>query len=204
MKRRAFTLLELLVVISIIGILVAIGLPALMAAKKASKEKACRASISNIETALGSYEAKFGDYPPSGDFVKGANTLNQGGESLVWHLFSTTKGGPYLDMSTWESKLGNSDADDAGKKPDNSVYQLSEMKELEDEWKNPFIYFHWRDYAKPARFSHYMIHAEEQDCVPAKSSKSGAYHGPGKFQLWSAGSDDKNNNGEEGDIAPWD
>ena len=180
-----------------------IGLPALISAKRASKEKACRASITQIETALGSYEPKWGDYPPSAPMTKGANDINTGAENLVWCLFHTKKGGPYLDMASWEEKLINTDADDAGKKPDDSVYSLTELKELGDEFHNPFIYFHHNDYAKPDKYMKYMIAGQEAECRPQKSTKSGNYHAPSTFMIWSAGSDNKNDNGGEDDVAPW-
>ncbi len=203
MKRRGFTLLELLIVISIIGVLVAIGLPALVAARKHSKEKACRATIAQVDTALTSYESKFADYPPSGGFVRGANDVNQGSESLVWHLFTTQKGGPYLDMSTWEDALVNGDGDVAPKAPDSSVYMKTDMVELADQFRNPIVYFHNRDYSKPAKYGKYTIAGKDVDCVPQKSPKTGNYHSPGKYMLWSAGGDDENQNGGEGDVASW-
>ncbi|KAF0242117.1 MAG: hypothetical protein FD180_4100 [Planctomycetota bacterium] len=195
--------MELLVVISIIGVLVAIGLPALVAARKHSKEKACRAVGVQIDTALTSYETKFADYPPSGGFVKGANDINQGCESLVWHLFTTQKGGPFLDMSTWEDSLVNGDADATAKPPDSSMFMKNELVELADPFKNPFVYFHSRDYSKPAKFGKYTLAGKEVECVPQKSLKTGNYHAPGKYMLWSIGGDDENQNGGEEDVASW-
>ncbi|MEK6677112.1 MAG: type II secretion system protein [Planctomycetota bacterium] len=55
--RSAFTLLELLVVIAIIALLVAILLPSLEAARRASKNSACLANIKNIGTSSRVYEA---------------------------------------------------------------------------------------------------------------------------------------------------
>lgn len=203
MKTRGFTLLELLIVIAIIGVLVGIGLPALVAAKRASKEKACKADVVQISSALDSYTSKHGDYPPTGGWLKGINDVNVGNEGLVWHLFINKSGGPYLDMASWEGKLENKDADDGGKKNPDSVYQKTELPELVDEFHNPYIYFHHRDYAKPDKYSKYTIAGQEQICKPGKSDKTGNYHAPGKFQVWSAGSDDTNNDGGEGDIASW-
>ncbi|MCC6737802.1 MAG: type II secretion system protein [Planctomycetia bacterium] len=203
MKRRGFTLLELLIVISIIGVLVAIGLPALVAAKRSSKEKAVRATIAQIDTALTSYETKFADYPPSGGFVKGANDVNQGSESLVWHLFTTQKGGPFLDMSTWEDALVNTDSDSTSKPPDSSTFMKNDLVELGDAFRNPIVYFHNRDYSKPAKYGKYVLAGKDADCVPQKSTKTGNYHAPGKYMLWSIGGDDENHNGGEEDIASW-
>ncbi len=195
--------MELLVVISIIGVLAALAIPALFAARKRSKVSACRTTITQLDNALTSYESKFADYPPSGGFTKGSNDINQGNESLVWHLFTTQKGGPFLDMSSWEAELINGDADAAAKPPDSSNYMKNDLVELGDAFKNPFVYFHSRDYQKPAKFGKYTIAGAEVECVPQKSAKTGNYYSPGKYMLWSAGGDDENNNGSEEDVASW-
>lgn len=198
-----FTLLELLIVISIIGVLVGIALPALVVAKKHSKEKACRADLAQIDQALTGYETKYADYPPTGGFAKGANEVNWGSESLVWHLFTTQKGGPYLDMSSWESKLVNTDTDATAKPPDQSQFAKNDLMELGDAFRNPFVYFHNRDYGKAAKFQKYTISGKDFDCVPQKSPKTGNWFSPGKYMLWSAGGDDENNNGGEEDVSSW-
>jgi prepilin-type N-terminal cleavage/methylation domain-containing protein len=55
--RLAFTLIELLVVIAIVGILVAILLPAIGAARDASRRTACLNNLHQIATALHSYQS---------------------------------------------------------------------------------------------------------------------------------------------------
>jgi prepilin-type N-terminal cleavage/methylation domain-containing protein len=65
---RAFTLVELLVVIVIIGILIGLLVPAVGAVRRIAREGACRAVLSAIETGLESYKADGnlgGAYPPS-------------------------------------------------------------------------------------------------------------------------------------------
>jgi prepilin-type N-terminal cleavage/methylation domain-containing protein len=61
----AFTLVELLVVISIIGILAAFTIPALRAFKRAAVLNQTRAEMANLETAIDSFKAAYGFYPPS-------------------------------------------------------------------------------------------------------------------------------------------
>ena len=63
-RRPGFTLVELLVAISIIGILMAIAIPAIGAALRSGRESAVRAEIESIKQSLEAYKLKYGDYPP--------------------------------------------------------------------------------------------------------------------------------------------
>ena len=56
-RQSAFTLIELLVVIAIIALLIAILLPSLEAARRASKKSTCLAHIKNIASSSRVYEA---------------------------------------------------------------------------------------------------------------------------------------------------
>jgi prepilin-type N-terminal cleavage/methylation domain-containing protein len=61
---RAFTLIELLVVIAIIGLLAAMIFPITGAVNRAKIKELTRAELSQVETAIESYKAKYGFYPP--------------------------------------------------------------------------------------------------------------------------------------------
>lgn len=63
--RRAFTMIELLVVILIIGILLALLLPAINSAIKTAKNAQVSSEIQGLQTALNQFKTAYSDYPPS-------------------------------------------------------------------------------------------------------------------------------------------
>lgn len=62
--RRAFTLVELLIVIVIIGMLVALLIPAITAVIRRAADFRAGTDIANLASAVEAYNTKYGDYPP--------------------------------------------------------------------------------------------------------------------------------------------
>ena len=64
--RRGFTLVELLVVITIIGILIALLLPAVQSAREAARALQCKNNVKQMALACLTHESIRGHFPASG------------------------------------------------------------------------------------------------------------------------------------------
>ncbi|WP_422923116.1 DUF1559 domain-containing protein [Singulisphaera sp. PoT] len=63
-SRRGFTLIEILVVVSIVGLLVALLLPAAQSAREAARRNACQNNLKQFGIALNNYSSTYGVMPP--------------------------------------------------------------------------------------------------------------------------------------------
>jgi prepilin-type N-terminal cleavage/methylation domain-containing protein/prepilin-type processing-associated H-X9-DG protein len=80
-RKSGFTLVELLVVIAIIGVLVALLLPAVQAAREASRRSSCQSNMRQLGIALHSYHNDRKQFPPNSHWLSG--TYSDCGESIT-------------------------------------------------------------------------------------------------------------------------
>ena len=101
---RAFTLVELLVVIAIIGILVALLLPAIQAAREASRRTKCTNNLKQIGIALQNYHDINKKFPP-GSFWYGTSYGEYRG-SIMIRLMPFIERQGIFDMYDFENSKG--------------------------------------------------------------------------------------------------
>ncbi len=83
-SRSGFTLVEVLVVIAIIGILVALSLPAVSAAREAARKTQCMNNLSQISLALHMYESAFEMFPSGTQEATGPISNTPTGYHISW------------------------------------------------------------------------------------------------------------------------
>lgn len=112
-----FTLIEILVVMSIILVLAVMIVPGLVNAKYLSKKAATRTEIANMETALNLYESDYGAYPDDDE---------------------DNSSKPLMEALTGDPNPGE------GKQPRKTYYQFKASRIIDGEYcsefKKPFFY----------------------------------------------------------------
>jgi len=81
---RAFSLIEIIVVVGIIALLASLIFPVAMTVSKTRKLSTAKAELGELQTAIEAYKSKFGSYPPDNP---GNAVINQ----LYYELLGTTR-----------------------------------------------------------------------------------------------------------------
>ena len=83
-RRQGFTLVELLVVITIFSILIGLTMPALTAVREAGRRSGCASNLKQLGVALNAYHQQYGAYPPSISIPRGEDPLKTTKQQRNW------------------------------------------------------------------------------------------------------------------------
>jgi prepilin-type N-terminal cleavage/methylation domain-containing protein len=102
-SKHGFTLVELLVVITIIGILIALLLPAVQAAREAARRMQCANNMKQIGLALHNYMAAYNAFPPGEWLLNATQRANGGGGGTAGNWATAILA--YLELQTLYDQL---------------------------------------------------------------------------------------------------
>ncbi|MEM7233438.1 MAG: prepilin-type N-terminal cleavage/methylation domain-containing protein [Planctomycetota bacterium] len=107
--RRAFTILELMIVVAIAAVIASMAIPSLLNSRKASNQASAIGSIRAVVSACESYRTRFGSYPTGFSSLETEGYLDssfEGGNSLRsrrgynFNYFYGALTGGYMVMAT--------------------------------------------------------------------------------------------------------
>jgi prepilin-type N-terminal cleavage/methylation domain-containing protein len=144
-SQRGFTLIEILVVVSIIAILASMILGAVTLARKSTYVALAKSTVSNLSSQLGRYVQDTGKYPGS-EYKDEENAFPALFEALFGEKPPKGKGGPSAPYGEFKEDdvavLDDSgeDNDSYRKATPDEIYDPKIPKYLIDPWGKPYVY----------------------------------------------------------------
>lgn len=128
-RQRGFTIIELLVVVSVIAVLMALLLPAVQQARETSRRVTCKNNLHQVGVALHAYQSQYTVFPPAriapGMVRQGGPT--QGGTPFYLNASGWTCLLPFLDQAPLYCNYDSNQAASWSYTP-GGAYTLSKMK----------------------------------------------------------------------------
>lgn len=118
---RAFTLIELLIVIAIIGILMSLLFPAVNSAIDAARKAQAKNDAVQIATAVTAFEAEYGRLPTNATAVSGALLQSLTGQNTT----DNPRGIVFLEVQAWKKGKSGTNASGAFIDPWGGSYRIA-------------------------------------------------------------------------------